>query len=133
MTIAPPSTESLVRWLFAVGGIITGVASTVAGSWISSKIHVYHENRNAHLEEIKQKVLIPISDVLAGDFARLVEHKASAVLLVWGTRNRKEIASVTEYQPDYRSCSSRRCKKEALPETSKSGRAVHRRVACTRN
>ena len=100
VTVAPPSPESLVRWLFAVGGVVTGVASTVAGSWISSKIHVYHENRNAHLEEIKQKVLIPISEALEGDFARLVGHKASAVLLVWGTRSRKEVASVTEYQTE---------------------------------
>lgn len=56
MTIAIPSQESLVRLLFAVGGVVTGVASTVVGSWISSKIHVYHENRRVHLEEIKQKV-----------------------------------------------------------------------------
>ncbi|MGA8429503.1 MAG: hypothetical protein WB729_06755 [Candidatus Sulfotelmatobacter sp.] len=99
MTIAP-SAESLVRLLFAIGGVVAGVASTVAGSWISSKIHVYHENRKAHLEEIKEIVLNPISHALAGDFARLVEHKASAVLLVWGTRSRKQIASVTESQTD---------------------------------
>ncbi len=51
---------------------MTGVASTVVGSWISSKIHIYHENRRVHLEEIKQKVLIPISDFLTNDYAMLV-------------------------------------------------------------
>jgi hypothetical protein len=86
--------------LFAVVGVVTGVASTVAGSWISSKIHVYHENRNAHLEEIKQKVLIPISDALAGDFAGLVTHKSTAVLMVWGTYSRRELASVTDHQTE---------------------------------
>jgi hypothetical protein len=33
-----PDTDRMRR--VAVGGIITGVASTIAGSWISSKIHV---------------------------------------------------------------------------------------------
>jgi hypothetical protein len=100
VTVAPPSPESLVRLLFAVGGIVTGVASTVAGSWISSKIHVYHENRKAHLEDIKQSVLIPIRNVLDGEFAGLVTHKSSAVLMIWGTYGRKEIASVTDHQTE---------------------------------
>ena len=100
MTITTPSAESLVRLLFAVGGVVTGVASTVAGSWISSKIHVYHENKTAHLEDIKQKVLIPLGDVFTREYAVLVTHKSPAVLEVWGPRSRRENASVTEHQSE---------------------------------
>ena len=100
MTIFAPSGEAIVRLLFAVGGVMTGVASTVAGSWVSSKIHSYHENRKAHLEEIKQKVLIPISDLLANDYAALVTHKASAVVEQWGVRVRKQGVSVLEHQTE---------------------------------
>ena len=100
MTMSAPSTESLVRLLFAVGGVVTGVASTVAGSWISSKIHVYHESRKAHLDEIKQKVLVSFSEVLIRQYAGLVTHKSFVVVEKWGTRRRKEAASVTEHQTE---------------------------------
>jgi len=79
---------------------MTGVASTVVGSWISSKIHVYHENRRVHLEEIKQKVLIPISDLVTNDYAMLVTHQTSAVDELWGVRRRKEGVSVLEPQTE---------------------------------
>jgi hypothetical protein len=89
-----------VRLLIAVGGVVTGVASTVVGSWISSKIHDYHENRKVHLEEIKQKVLIPIRDVLTNHYAMLVTHQNSAVATQWGVRRRKEGVSVIEHQTE---------------------------------
>ena len=82
--MTPPSTESLFRLL----AFVTGVTSTVIGSWISSKIHVYHENRKVHLEEIKQKVLVPIRQNLADNYAALVKHKSFAVIGKWGTRKR---------------------------------------------
>jgi hypothetical protein len=94
------SGEATIRLLIAVGGLVAGVASTVAGSWVSSKIHGYHENRKAHLEEIKQKVLIPINDLLANDYAALVAHKASAVVEQWGVRIRKQGVSVLEHQTE---------------------------------
>ena len=75
---------------------VGGVASTVAGSWISSKIHVYHDNRKAHLEDIKQKVLMPISSVLDEQYAPLVAQKAPAAVEKWGVRNRRETVRVTE-------------------------------------
>lgn len=39
---------------------MSGAASTVAGSWFSSKIRLYYDSRKAHLEDIKSKVLLPI-------------------------------------------------------------------------
>jgi hypothetical protein len=96
--MSAPSHESLVRLSFAVGGVVTGVASTVTGSWISSKIHVYHENRKVHLDEIKQKVLLPIRESLSEKYAALVQHKTFAVLEQWGTHRRIEGASVIQDQ-----------------------------------
>ena len=87
-----PSTESVIRFLVYVGG----VASTIVGSWISSKIHSYHENKKAHLQDIKEKVLAPLSLVLSNDFSALVTHKSPVVFEQWGTRNRNEAAGVTE-------------------------------------
>lgn len=75
---------------------VGGVASTVAGSWVSSKIHVYHENRRVHLEEIKQRVLLPLSAVLSDYYAALVTHDSPAVVEQWGTRRRRENIRVTE-------------------------------------
>ena len=95
-----PSTEALVRLWFAIGGLVTGVASTIAGSWISSKIHVYHENRKVHLDEIKQKVLVPLKEILIGKYAALVKHKTFAVLEHWGTRKRLEGVSVIQNQTE---------------------------------
>jgi len=96
MILASPSPESLIRFLAYLGG----VASTLVGSWISSKIHVYQDNRKAHLEDIKQKVLIPLSYVLANQYSALVTHQSPAVLEEWGARRHKETASVTEHQSD---------------------------------
>jgi hypothetical protein len=39
---------------------IGGAASTLVGAWVSSKIHVYHDHREKHHDELKQKVLEPI-------------------------------------------------------------------------
>jgi hypothetical protein len=96
MTLVNPSAESLIRFLAYLGG----VASTLVGSWVSSKIHVYQENKKAHLDDIKQKVLIPLSGVLANEYAVLVTHKSSAVLEEWGVRSRKEAASVTDHETE---------------------------------
>lgn len=45
-----------------------GAGSTLVGSWlttwVSSKTRVYHDARNSHREEIKQKVLELLRDIL---------------------------------------------------------------------
>ena len=50
-----------IKSLYYVGG----VASTVLGSLASSKIRVYHDARNSHRDELKQKVLAPLHDNLS--------------------------------------------------------------------
>jgi hypothetical protein len=97
MSVANPSVESLVRLLIWVGGVV----ATVVGSWASSKIHVYQESRKAHLEDIKQKVLLPLSDGLAEHYGVLVTHRSPVVIEFWGVRLRKENVSVTEYPNEH--------------------------------
>src|SRR5579864_6467313 len=96
MILANPSAESLIRFLAYLGG----AATTLVGSWVSSKIHVYQDNRKAHLEDIKQKVLIPLRDALANQYSTLANHQSPAVLEEWGNRRRREAASVTEHQSE---------------------------------
>jgi hypothetical protein len=49
-----------VKALYYAGG----VASTVVGSLLSSKIRIYHDARNSHRDELKQKVLEPLRKML---------------------------------------------------------------------
>ena len=85
------SGEQLVRLLVWIGG----VGTTVAGSWISSKIHNYHEGRAAHLEEIKHKVLIPIREGLE-NFRPILFHQTPVVSVGFAAKNYRENARVTE-------------------------------------
>jgi hypothetical protein len=74
-----------------------GVASAVAGSWVASKIHVYHENRRLHQEDLKQRILIPIRSGLDDSYSSLVSHTSAVVSTVWGKRSVLQDAKVTEY------------------------------------
>jgi len=49
-----------VKALYYVGG----VASTIIGSFISSKVRVYHEAKNSHRDELKHNVLEPLRESL---------------------------------------------------------------------
>jgi hypothetical protein len=95
--MTPQSAEWIVRMLVYVGGVST----TIVGSWVSSKIHVYQESRKSHLEDIKQKVLLPLSEGLAEKYGSLVTHRSPAVIEYWGVRLRKENVSVTEYPNEH--------------------------------
>lgn len=70
-----------VEWLVRLLAFIGGVVSTVAGSWISSKIHVYHDNRKAHLDDLKQRVLVPLRNGLEKHFRPLVFHQVPVVFV----------------------------------------------------
>ena len=64
-----------VEWLIRLLAFIGGVTSTIVGSWLSSKIRVYHDNRKAHLDDLKQRVLTPLRDGLEQHFRPLVFHQ----------------------------------------------------------
>lgn len=95
VTPVPQHAEWPVRLLAFVGG----VASTVAGSWISSKIHVYHDSRKAHLEDLKKQVLVPLRDALEHHLRPLVFHQVAVISVHTGaTTEVLEKPKVTEAQ-----------------------------------
>ena len=73
-------TSEAVKALYWAGG----VATTIAGSWIASKIRLYDDQRKAHLEELKEKVLIPIRDSLDRDFWLAAFDKTPALFVQSG-------------------------------------------------
>jgi len=75
---------------------IVGVATTAIGAWIASRIHVYDDSRKAHLEDIKQRVLIPIRDGLFEHFPRLTLGVEPIVSVQRGAIELFENAKVTE-------------------------------------
>jgi len=90
------STTQSLEWLVRLLVYIGGVASAVVGSWVSSKIHVYHENRKAHLEDIKEKVLMPLRSGLE-HFKPFVFCQKAIVSVEHGPREYHEKARVSEY------------------------------------
>ncbi len=93
MAIPPQDVERLVRLLVWVGG----AASTIAGAWVASKWHVYHDSRKAHLEDIKQRVLTPLRDGLEQHFRPLVFHSVPVIYAqMAATTEFHEKATVTE-------------------------------------
>jgi len=88
--LVAPTAKSLLIW-------VSGVAATVIGSWISSKFRVYDDSRRAHLDDIKQNVLVLVRDGLLERYAPLVSHRSHVVADTWGVRQRNENVSVTQY------------------------------------
>src|SRR5580704_3447443 len=41
---------------------LVGVATTVVGSWVALKIHIYYDAKKAHLDDLKKQVLESLSD-----------------------------------------------------------------------
>lgn len=85
--------EWAIRLLIYTGG----VATTLAGSWVASKIRVYHDNRNLHRDDLREKVLLPLRDGLIVSYRPLAMCKKPAILSNnWGTRALNESAKLTE-------------------------------------
>ena len=57
---------------------VVGVATTIVGSWIASKIRVYHDDLKSHHKELKDKVLLPFRDILA-KYQPLFSHRVPVV------------------------------------------------------
>ncbi len=43
---------------------VAGVLSTIVGSWVANKIHVYDDERKSHRDELNVKILQPLHNVL---------------------------------------------------------------------
>jgi hypothetical protein len=58
---------------------VGGIATTVAGSWMASKIRVYDDDRKSHHQELKDRVLCPLRDLLA-DHQALFSHRVPVLI-----------------------------------------------------
>src|SRR4029077_17572660 len=70
--------------------------ATIIGSWIASAIRVYHDSRKAHLDDLRQKVLVPLADATGEDFQHLVSHDSPVITEQWAEQGSKKYARVTE-------------------------------------
>src|ERR1700690_2374262 len=87
-------------WFYALLGWVGGAASTVAGSWVSSKIQVYHAHRTVHLEALRDKVLIPLRAGLNEQLAQFLNQTLPVISVLPTTQHFKERATATE-EPTY--------------------------------
>jgi hypothetical protein len=53
-----------VAWTVKLVYYCAGAASTFVAAWASSKIHIYHEARTSHRDELKEQILEPIRAIL---------------------------------------------------------------------
>ncbi len=65
-------TAHIPSWVYVLLGWIGGIVATVIGSWLASKIRVYHDERKFHRDDLKQRVLIPLHGGLEQHFRPLV-------------------------------------------------------------
>lgn len=75
MQAPQPQTSETAKVLLWAGG----VATTIAGSWIASKIRVYDDARKAHHEDLRQRVLVPLHKVI-GENIPLFGHERAVVV-----------------------------------------------------
>lgn len=73
------NTARLVQLVVWIGG----VATTIAGSWVASKIRLYHDDRKSHHQELKDKVLVPLRDLLV-EQQPLFKHQVPVLTEKWG-------------------------------------------------
>jgi hypothetical protein len=92
MLIQPKNAERLVRLVVWIGG----VAATFVGAWVASKFRIYHDNRKAHLDDLKQRVLTPLRDGLEKHFRPLVLNSAPVVFVKTSTTRFDEKAKATQ-------------------------------------
>jgi hypothetical protein len=69
-------------WVYLLIGWIGGIVATVIGSWLASKIRVYHDSKRSHHDELKSKVLTPLRDVLAANL-QVFRHQKGVVNEAW--------------------------------------------------
>lgn len=94
--MAPLTATFYIEWLVRLLVFIGGVASTVVGSWVASKIRVYHDQKNAHRDDLKKMVLEPLRSGLKHHFGPLVSNLASVLQVEHAARKIKPTAKVTQ-------------------------------------
>jgi hypothetical protein len=92
MIIQPQNAERLVRLLVWIGGVV----ATAIGAWVTSKIRVYQDHKNAHHEELKKKVLEPLRSGLKQHFGPLVSNLAAVLHVDHAAREFNPKAKVTQ-------------------------------------
>jgi hypothetical protein len=69
-------------WVYVLIGWIGGIVATVLGSWLASKIRTYHDSVKSHHDDLKNKVLTPLRDVLTMNLP-LFKHGKPVVFESW--------------------------------------------------
>jgi hypothetical protein len=88
----PPTAHQSSALLIWAGG----VASTVAGAWITGRIRAYQEGKQAHLAHIKKEILEPVRESLAEYFLPLLTREQLPVTWKRETVGRPDFPSVLE-------------------------------------
>jgi hypothetical protein len=88
--------ELLTRLLIGVGAFVTGVGSTVAGSWVTGKIQSYDQERMAHRDDIRDKILQPLRTGLGQHVSPLMSGQAPILLTEHAATSFDFNARVTE-------------------------------------
>lgn len=88
-----PSYQQLTGLLIWIGGVL----ATIIGSWIASKIRVYHDERKAHRDDLKNQVLTPLHDGLNQHFRPLAFNLKPVLFVAMGAPTQfHEKAKATE-------------------------------------
>src|SRR5262249_24245130 len=73
------NTGRLIQLLIWIGG----GGKTIAGAWVASRICLYHDDRKSHHQELKDKIFIPLRDLLTEQQA-LFKHQVPVLTEKWG-------------------------------------------------
>src|SRR5271163_3373566 len=96
MIVQPQNAERLVRLLVWIGGVV----ATAVGAWVTSKIRVYQDHQKEHHDDLKRRILTPLSDATGDAYQRLVSHEYPVIVEKWGERGARIDARVTEDEAD---------------------------------
>ena len=82
-------------------GWIGGVATTTVGAWVSSRFHNYEQERKAHRDDLKDKVLLPLRTGLERFASPLLTSQAPILSIEHAATEFDSNARVTEEPAEY--------------------------------
>jgi len=91
--LSPAQVYTLLGW-------IGGAASTAGAALFASKVRVYEDQRKAHLEDIKERVLRPIRAGFEEHFSAVISGRQPSVFVHRGATEFLDKAKVTEAQKE---------------------------------